>query len=410
MKKIALIAYDLNPMVGSECRSAYLWLKILAKYYQIDAFVCSVHQDDLENEHFHNVRFIFIPVPGCVRLFASKTGLYFISVAFFMRKCKLLLRNKSASETYDVLHFLTPAGVHSFINCSKVCNVPYIIGPLGGGLPTPVNFKNIFKFKEKFLERARIFLYRYMQRNPYWQDYINHACKVIIGTQYLAKRLPMQATNHTHIIFDTVVDITEFEMTKREKEADCIKIVYSGKLSPIKGILMLVDAIKLVKAKTNAEIFSKLQFIIYGDGPLKERVKNKIVRFGLSNSIILCGHVYRAELIRALKQSDIFCLPTIRENGGGSILEAMAAGLPIITSDYGGPKYSVTEECGIKIKVDDYDQYVNDLAEAIIKLASDESLRLRMGRNARKRVEEEFSLEALEKKVIKIYEEVLNGE
>lgn len=81
----------------------------------------------------------------------------------------------------------------------------------------------------------------------------------------------------------------------------------------------------------------------------------------------------------------------------------MAAGLPITTSDYGGPKYSVTDDCGIKIPVDNYDTYVRNLAEAIIKLAEDEPLRRKMGEAARERVRDKFSLEALKRRIPEIY-------
>ena len=170
---------------------------------------------------------------------------------------------------------------------------------------------------------------------------------------------------------------------------------------------MLIEAIRILKEK-KMSVYSKLKILILGDGPLRRVVDRLIKKHGLDSSVQLIGKVSREKVINTLKESDIYCLPTIREPGGGSILEAMAAGLPIITSDYGGPKYSVTEDCGIKIKVSNYEQYVQDLVSAIIKLSSDEALRKKMGENARRRVEQEFSLDALEKKIIALYDEVLN--
>jgi glycosyltransferase involved in cell wall biosynthesis len=112
-------------------------------------------------------------------------------------------------------------------------------------------------------------------------------------------------------------------------------------------------------------------------------------------------------MLKLYQNSDIFCLPTLREPGGTAILEAMACALPIITSNYGGPKYSVTEDCGTKIEVKDCEQYIRDLADALIKLINDSSLRLKMGLCARQRVEQEFSLIALEKKLIDLYKDFL---
>jgi glycosyltransferase involved in cell wall biosynthesis len=140
---------------------------------------------------------------------------------------------------------------------------------------------------------------------------------------------------------------------------------------------------------------------------MRQQADNRVAAYDLGGHIHLAGKVSLGEVKRRLQESDIFCLPTIREPGGGAILEAMATGLPVITSDYGGPKFSVNEKCGIKIAVKSYDQYVHDLAQAIILLATDERLRMQMGARARQRVLEEFSVEAFQRKLFAVYDEVL---
>jgi glycosyltransferase involved in cell wall biosynthesis len=81
----------------------------------------------------------------------------------------------------------------------------------------------------------------------------------------------------------------------------------------------------------------------------------------------------------------------------------MSCGLPVVTSDYGGPTVTVTERCGFKIPIQSGDQYIKDMVKAIHILYMDSGLRLEMGRNARERVVHEFSLENVERELIKIW-------
>ncbi len=91
------------------------------------------------------------------------------------------------------------------------------------------------------------------------------------------------------------------------------------------------------------------------------------------------------------------------------VLEAMASGLPVVCLDYGGPGEMVTEECGIKVKPVTPEQTIEDLADALLKLANDPALRRRMGEAGRKRVEEVYSWEKKGEFIKKMYEKVLGN-
>jgi len=81
----------------------------------------------------------------------------------------------------------------------------------------------------------------------------------------------------------------------------------------------------------------------------------------------------------------------------------MACGLPVITSDYGGPRYSVTDDCGVRIEMVSPDQYARDLSSALELLLWREDVRRSMGHRARQRAVEDFSVQALERRIRDIY-------
>jgi glycosyltransferase involved in cell wall biosynthesis len=145
-----------------------------------------------------------------------------------------------------------------------------------------------------------------------------------------------------------------------------------------------------------------------GDGSSTSYLRKLAKKSNLNGRVEFLGQKQRNQVMDILNKSDIFCLPTLREPGGVSILEAMACELPVITTNYGGPAYSVTEDCGLKIEPTNYDDYVKNLEKALVYLIENPKERIRMGKNGRKRIIAEFSPKAVEKKIIKVYKEVLH--
>ena len=201
--------------------------------------------------------------------------------------------------------------------------MPYVIGPIGGALPTPDHFEKMFNFKERLVDKGRSFFYFLMKKNFSWKRYFNNAYRIVIATEYLFSVFPPEVKNKAVFLFDVVIDVDEFKEIKLQRRRHFIKIVYSGRLISTKGILMLIEAIRILKEK-KMSVYSKLKILILGDGPLRRVVDRLIKKHGLDSSVQLIGKVSREKVINTLKESDIYCLPTIREPGGGSILEAMA--------------------------------------------------------------------------------------
>ncbi|GBD39719.1 D-inositol 3-phosphate glycosyltransferase [bacterium HR37] len=98
--------------------------------------------------------------------------------------------------------------------------------------------------------------------------------------------------------------------------------------------------------------------------------------------------------------------PSLHDSGGWVCVEAMAAGRPVICLDLGGPALQVTEETGFKIPTRTPEQAVVEMAKAMLRLARDLDLRLKMG-EARRRVWEEFSWERQGRQMKEIYRKEL---
>ena len=130
-------------------------------------------------------------------------------------------------------------------------------------------------------------------------------------------------------------------------------------------------------------------------------------QFRLNEKIRWRGFVANVEVLKDYRNADFFVFPSLKEPTGGALLEAMAAGLPVICVDAGGPAYAVTEECGIKIPLRDKEKMTADLADAIDRMLGDPALRQEMGSKAMQRFLDEFTWDRVVQKMVHLYQETL---
>lgn len=131
-----------------------------------------------------------------------------------------------------------------------------------------------------------------------------------------------------------------------------------------------------------------VRFVIMGDGPERQRVLYTAYDLGLEDCVNLLGQLTPAEVRDHLQQADVFLLSSVSEGLSNAVLEAMACGLPVVTTDCGGMREAVTDGVeGFVVAVRDSE----GMARALSVLASDAELRQRMGQAARERVLKQFT-------------------
>lgn len=143
-----------------------------------------------------------------------------------------------------------------------------------------------------------------------------------------------------------------------------------------------------------------IKYLIAGTGNKQMELREKVSLLKLDNQVCFLG--YRSDVSELLNSCDIFAFPSIREGLGLAAIEAMAAGLPIITSDTRGINdYSIDGITGYKCKYDDVDSF----SDKISKLAQDKDLRKKFG-EYNKIAAQKYDIHNVEKKMIKIYKEL----
>jgi glycosyltransferase involved in cell wall biosynthesis len=150
--------------------------------------------------------------------------------------------------------------------------------------------------------------------------------------------------------------------------------------------------------------FPGIHFVWVGDGELEAETRELIRLYNIENVFHLLG--YRKDVPDLLNAMDCFVLASHWEGFSLSILEAMAAGLPVIASCVSGAAEAVVDgETGLLVPIGD----PMALAKAIEKLASNPSDARRFGEAGRKRVEEKFTLNQMIREIENIYDEIVAG-
>jgi glycosyltransferase involved in cell wall biosynthesis len=185
--------------------------------------------------------------------------------------------------------------------------------------------------------------------------------------------------------------ITPAPRTRAHDDHRPLRLATAANLEYWKGIDVLLAACARVHVPVRLDVF--------GDGSLRDG----LVRDAKEQGIDAAFHGFVPDVRAKLAEADVFVLPSRGDNAPISILEAMAAGLPVVSTRVGGIPELVTDgETGLLVAPDDPE----GLADAIDRLASDAAFRSRLGERGAVRVAEEFSVQRAVRATVDLYREL----
>ena len=145
-----------------------------------------------------------------------------------------------------------------------------------------------------------------------------------------------------------------------------------------------------------------VQVLIFGEGELRPQLQRQIKTLGLEHNVRLVG--FQPNVLALIKSLDVFVMSSITEGLGTSILDAMAASKAVVATEAGGmPEVIEHGVTGLVVPV----QKPAAMAEAILRLLNDASLRSRMGQAGLERVRARFSVERMVDETLAVYERVV---
>lgn len=176
-------------------------------------------------------------------------------------------------------------------------------------------------------------------------------------------------------------------------------ILYTGRISYGKGLVELIDC-----AKEVCDIRDDVSFVLAGDGPLLSNLKKKVLEMNLQNRIKFLGRVNRKTIINLYQNATIFAFPSYYEGLPGSLLEAMACQLSIVATEVPGNIELIEHnKNGILIPP----KNASAISKAILDLLDDPDKREKLGKYARKTIEDKFTWDAVSDRILGCYKSIL---
>ncbi|MGD9864172.1 MAG: glycosyltransferase family 4 protein [Pseudodonghicola sp.] len=304
---------------------------------------------------------------------------------------------------YDIVHRVTPLSPTSNSPIAAKCaraGVPFVLGPLNGGVPWPKGFDRERRQEREFLSYVRG-LYKL---RPGRMRMLKASRAILTGSRHTGSEIPARFQDRCIHIPENAVDPARFTKRAAQDIAPPLRGCFLGRLVPYKGPDMLIEAaVPLLQS-------GALVLDIVGAGPMEAELRARAAQAGVAEKITFHGWLPHDRVQDVLAQANLLTFPSIREFGGGVVLEAMALGVVPLICDYAGPAELVTPGTGFKLPMGAREQIVAALRAQLETLAQDPSALPAMGAAARAQVENHYTWARKAEQIARVYDWVLRPE
>jgi glycosyltransferase involved in cell wall biosynthesis len=410
--RVLIVADDCNPEWPSLPVVGYNAARAIAEYADVVVATHVRNRQNIERAGFGraSVRFIdneYIARPlwkfaGLFRsnkdtAWTTAVALSYPSYLAFEWEVWKSTRNEIRNGAFDLVHRITPMSPTLPSPLASWLPIPFVLGPLNGGLKWLPWFREEMEREQEKLTYARN-IYRTL---PFHTSTYRKSSAVLAAFQHTIDDLPKSALPRTINFPEVGIDPTLFHELKERPVRKQKTILFVGRLVPYK----LPEIV--VRAFADRPLLQMHRLIMVGDGPERASIEQFIRSRGLEDKIKLLGWKTQAEVGALMRSADIFAFPSIRELGAGTVVEAMASGLACVVVDYGAPGTLITNDRGAKVPLGNKQQLTRSFGDALERLVADEITTVRLGQAARKHAMQFYTWDAKARKMIEIYEWVL---
>ncbi len=374
--RILILNYEYPPLGGGAGNAVFYLLQEFSQIpdLRVDLVTSSADKKYHLEKIGENIRIHKLPIEKNISKMHFQTSrdllVYSWKAYWFSRK---LIREEKFDSA--LAFFGIPCGY-----IAKKLGLPYIVSLRGSDVPF---------YNERFNFLDKLFFRRMSKR--IWEG----AEKVVALSNDLSNLAKKTSSDQEIIIIRNGINTQEFcpnEETLKKEET--FNILFVGRLIERKGAIYALSAFRDLSKK-----YPNARLLIVGEGPMKDEYEKFVRKNNLSEKVVFLGIVNHCEIAKIYQKSHVFILPSLSEALGNVTQEALASGLPIITTDTGASE--LMSENGFIIRK----KNSQDIYDSLEKIISDENLRQEMSGKSRK-LAEEMSWSENAKKYFEILEEV----
>lgn len=407
--RVLLLAFACHPERGSE--PGVGWNRAVQTAARFDTWViCEARRSrsDIEaqlREHgsIAGLKFVFVPLTAWQVLLGRLPAIgYLVAYRLWHRRAFRVARRLHQERRFDLVHQVNLCSYREPGYLWKL-GPPFVWGPIGGTQNYPWRFLWKAGVRGAVTESIRNLLN--------WVQ-LRSSRRVRCAMRRAALVMAANSSNlldfsRVHgvspvLMLETGVGSHMFSDTdENRRPGGPLRILWSGVFQHRKALHLLLEAL----AEMPQEVEFELR--ILGQGSLERAWRGLARRRGIADRCRWLGWLPHAQAIRQFGWADVFVFTSLRDTSGNVVLEAMAAGTPVICFDHQGVHDIVTPGCGVKIAVTSSGETIDRLRESIVDLYRDRKTLTRMGMAARLRAREfEWSRQA--EPMARLYRAVLS--
>lgn len=329
---------------------------------------------------------------GWTALTATQAAAYY----YFERRLWQQLGGRIQAGEFDLVHRITPLSptIPSLIagRCKRA-GVPFIVGPLNGGVPWPPHFDRLRRKENEWLSYVRS-AYKLL---PGYRSMRKNAAAILVASRDTLEQVPERYRDKCFYLPENAIDPERFSKAEPRRPRRPLRAAFLGRLVPYKGPDMLLEAAApLLRA-------GELTIEFLGDGPLRGELEGLIEKLELGRAVKLAGWVQHAEVQERLREADLLTFPSVREFGGGVVLEAMALGVVPVVLDYGGPGELVTPRTGFTVPIGTRSEVIERFRATLQAIVVDPAPLESMSGLCIRRAHEQFTWSAKAERTLELY-------
>lgn len=363
---------------------------------------------ELRKSPLPDVHFVYVDLPAWLHCLPARPGGIQLYTYIWQWRAYFVARRLHARIGFDAFHHLTYENDWMASPTGALLRIPYLRGPGGGAHRTPREFVQRYPFRGRLWERVRTVAQWIFRHDPFFMLGQRRAKAILVCNREALDAIPKRWRSKAQLFPVNGVSPGAFQQEgDRAEAASRFRIVTAGRLIRLKSVDLSIRAFaQFLDRARRAGSVDDVSVSIFGEGPERKRLEALAESLGLDGVVRFEGWVPRGELWAQMRSSDVFLFSSLRDGGGAVVVEAMAAGKPVVCVDLGGPGMHVTKECGVKVVPKTPVQVISDLSYALEMLYRDGELRWKMGSAARRRAERLYRWDRLGGRMLDLYDDL----
>jgi glycosyltransferase involved in cell wall biosynthesis len=383
--RLLMIAYCFAPLGSMEERNGWQRALLAARTMDVTVFyVPKVPLDELFKslpEWLPTGALKFEPVEESLmcQLLKKLDSTFYITYRLWHWKVFQRAKKMHQESPFSGSHLVTLCGYREPGYVWRI-DIPHIWGPLGGTHNFPEAFMNSIQSWSRLRERIRTAINRFqLNRSGRIRRAILQSAAVVAASSGARSDFESGFGIQCDVELETGIDHPLRPLRQARNSSQPLRILWTGRLREWKGLPILLHSIASLPNTVSVQVR------IVGNGSSKTNWMNLASKLGIADQIEWIPWPTYQETLEYYSWADVFAFTSLRDTSGTGLLEALAAGCPILGLDHQGAKDIMTSECAIPIPTDSWHSAVSGYRDGILRLATDSNEWLRLSHGASQR-------------------------